>query len=154
MRPFSSTRALPPPTTTSAKPCVPGVVLFSLQFGDGQEQLTEPGNAGLVARDLGLEFNECAAIVMNLHLVVSVDTSNAHLAGALARPVWVALPFAADWRWLRERDDTPWYPTMRLFRQPARGNWTAVFQRIARALGTEVRDLQGSNLSRKDFTTT
>ena len=67
-------------------------------------------------------------------LVVTCDTSIAHLAGALARPVWVALKSDAEWRWMIERDDSPWYPTMRLFRQPRRGAWAEVFEAMARAL--------------------
>ena len=71
---------------------------------------------------------------MNLDLVVTSDTALAHLAGALAAPVWVALPFGPDWRWLLTREDSPWYPTMRLFRQPQFGDWPAVFQRMAAEL--------------------
>jgi ADP-heptose:LPS heptosyltransferase len=67
--------------------------------------------------------------------VISVDTAGTHLAGALGRPVWTLLPAAPDWRWLTEREDTPWYPTMRLFRQQAPGDWAGVIARVARALG-------------------
>ena len=67
-------------------------------------------------------------------LVVTVDTAVAHLAGALAVPVWVALPFLPDWRWLLEREDSPWYPSMRLFRQRRLGDWPDVFSRICSAL--------------------
>jgi len=63
------------------------------------------------------DFMDAAAVMKNLDLVVTVDTAVAHLAGALGVPVWVLLPFAPDWRWLLEREDSPWYPTMRLFRQ-------------------------------------
>jgi ADP-heptose:LPS heptosyltransferase len=68
--------------------------------------------------------------VANLDLVISADTSVAHLAGALGRPTWILLPFAAEWRWLLGREDSPWYPTARLFRQPAIGDWPAVFGRL------------------------
>ena len=77
-------------------------------------------------------FLDTAALMMNLDLVVSCDTSVAHLAGALARPVFTALPAVADWRWLAGRDDTPWYPTMRLFRQDADRQWQPVFARSPR----------------------
>ena len=77
---------------------------------------------------------DTAAIVKNLDLVVTVDTAVAHLAGALGTPVWLALPFVPDWRWLLEREDSPWYPTARLFRQTKRGNWQDVFRRIADAV--------------------
>ena len=70
----------------------------------------------------------------SLDLVISSDTSIVHLAGALGVPVWVALPLAPDWRWLLEREDSPWYPSMRLFRQTERGNWSEVFQRMAEVL--------------------
>src|SRR5207248_5163020 len=76
-------------------------------------------------------FVDAAAVIKNLDLVITSDTSIAHLAGALGVPVWVALPFAADWRWLLGREDSPWCPTMRLFRQSEFGNWQPVFQRMA-----------------------
>jgi ADP-heptose:LPS heptosyltransferase len=70
----------------------------------------------------------------NLDLVITSDTAIAHLAGALARPVWVALQYVPDWRWLLDRSDSPWYPTMRLFRQTRRGDWTGVFAGMETAL--------------------
>jgi tetratricopeptide (TPR) repeat protein len=85
------------------------------------------------------DFSDTAAVVEGLDLIISVDTAAAHLAGALARPVWVLLPFSPDWRWLLDRDDSPWYPTARLFRQPAAGDWTSVIQRVAEALGCWAR---------------
>ncbi len=72
--------------------------------------------------------------MMSLDLVVTCDTSIAHLAGALGRPVWVALKQNSEWRWLRDRDDSPWYPTMRLFRQKTAGDWPSVFAAMAQAL--------------------
>ena len=77
------------------------------------------------------DFYDTAAALAALDLLISVDTSVAHLAGALGRPVWLLLPYAADWRWLRKRDDSPWYPTIRLFRQDQDGSWQTVFQVIA-----------------------
>ena len=77
---------------------------------------------------------DTAAVMMLLDLVVTSDTAIAHLAGALGRPVWVVLPFAADWRWLVGRDDSPWYPTMRLFRQTRPRRWEDVFRRMAEVL--------------------
>jgi hypothetical protein len=114
------------------------VRLFSLQIGPGREQLAALGGR-FPLTDLGgdLEgdpFTETAAVMKNLDLVVTVDTAVAHLAGSLGVPVWVALPFANDWRWLLEREDSPWYPTLRLFRQRRRGNWQEVFEGIAAAL--------------------
>ncbi len=80
------------------------------------------------------DFQDTAAILQQLDLLISVDTSVAHLAGALACPVWLMLPFDADWRWLLERDDSPWYPSMRLFRQPEPGAWQTVINEIAMRL--------------------
>jgi Tfp pilus assembly protein PilF len=81
-----------------------------------------------------LTWPDTAAIVSNLDLVISVDTAVAHLAGALGRPVWTLLPYAPDWRWMLDRSDTPWYPTMRLFRQPRLQDWPAVMEQVAAAL--------------------
>ena len=79
-------------------------------------------------------FCDTAAVMQKLDLVLACDTAAAHLAGALGVPVWVALPFAPDWRWLLDRSDSPWYPTMRLFRQGQLGNWEGVFAEIQAAL--------------------
>jgi hypothetical protein len=86
------------------------------------------------------DFKETAALITNLDLVITVDTAVAHLAGALAKPVWVLLPFAADWRWLQNRSDSPWYPTMRLIRQPAQGRWDAVLTEVEQALASLIRE--------------
>jgi hypothetical protein len=82
-------------------------------------------------------FMDTAAILMNVDLLITSDTAVAHLAGGLGVPVWVALPFAPDWRWLLSRDDSPWYPTMRLFRQRKPGGWTDVFVEIEEAVFME-----------------
>jgi hypothetical protein len=117
---------------------VPGVSLLSLQKGPGSEPLTKTSAKHMGVLDFGgktaPEMADVAALMMNLDLVIAVDTSLAHLAGALGRPVWVAVPFAPDWRWFRDREDTPWYPTMRLFRQTERADWDSVFGRLAAAL--------------------
>ena len=113
---------------------IPGVRLLSVQKGPGAAQLAE---APMAVEDLGpgiADFADTAAILANLDLLVTVDTSVAHLAGALGRPVWVLLPFSPDWRWIMGRDDTPWYPTMRLFRQESPGAWSPVLARLAAAL--------------------
>jgi tetratricopeptide (TPR) repeat protein len=80
------------------------------------------------------DFTETAALIDCMDLVIAVDTAGAHLAGALGKPLWLLLPFAPDWRWLRDRTDSPWYPTARLFRQPARGDWDSVISAIGDAL--------------------
>jgi tetratricopeptide (TPR) repeat protein len=117
---------------------VPGVRLFSLQKGSGVEQLAAVAESVVDFGDdldaSGGAFLDTAAIISHLDLVITSDTAHAHLAGALAARVWVALQFVPDWRWLLNRDDSPWYPTMRLFRQTAPGDWPAVFSRIAAEL--------------------
>ena len=126
---------------------VPGVRLFSLQKGYGTEQLAERRGQETLAERWGVvalgdrlsDFTDTAAVMKNLDLIISADTSPLHLAGALGMPVWAALPSAACWRWLLEREDTPWYPTMRLFRQSRPGNWANVFDRMARELNAKVR---------------
>ena len=85
------------------------------------------------ARELN-DFADTAGLIENLDLVISVDTSVAHLAGALGKPVWVLLPFAPDWRWLLERSDSPWYAGARLFRQPEAGKWREVLREVGDAL--------------------
>ena len=118
----------------------PGVRLISLQVGFGVEQL-DALPAGMRVETLGPDFDagpdaflDAAAAMSGLDLVVTCDTSIAHLAGALARPTWVALKKDAEWRWLRDREDLPWYPTLRLFRQRRRGEWGDVFAAMADAL--------------------
>jgi tetratricopeptide (TPR) repeat protein len=87
------------------------------------------------------DYADTAALIANLDLVVSVDTSVAHLAGALAKPVWILLPFMPDWRWLLDREDSPWYPTARLFRQDGTRMWDGVIARVRAALQEFVHDL-------------
>ncbi len=109
------------------------ISLYSLQKGSRAEQSLNPPE-GMNIVDLHNELNDftdTAAVIENLDLIISVDTAVAHLAGALAKPVWTLLPYVPDWRWLLEREDSPWYPTMRLFRQPEPGNWKAVMERVA-----------------------
>ncbi len=117
---------------------LPGTRFFSLQKGAGVEQLQDmAGRFPITAVGNRLQdFMDTAAVMMSLDLVITCDTAVAHLAGALGVPAWVALPFVPDWRWLLDRDDSPWYPTMRLFRQDRRGDWQGVFQRIEVALSS------------------
>jgi hypothetical protein len=117
---------------------VPDVHLVSLQVGHGAEQL---GGIGFRVLDSGPlfqtgDFLDTAVLIKQLDLVISVDTAVAHLAGALGVPVWLALPRTASWHWLIGRDDSPWYPTARLFRQTQRGDWDDVFRRMTLALRT------------------
>ena len=114
-----------------------GAKFFSLQVAETSFQAIAPPK-GMDLTDLGKEvtdFSDTAAIIANLDLVITADTAVAHLAGALGKPVWVLLPFVADWRWFTDRDDSPWYPTMRLFRQEKAGDWEAPVRKAAEALG-------------------
>jgi tetratricopeptide (TPR) repeat protein len=119
---------------------IPGVRLISLQKAPGAREIAEVAFASRVERvldenDVGPDaLLESAALIANLDLVVSIDSMPAHLAGALGRPVMLALPFVPDWRWFTAGDDTPWYAGMRLFRQDASRQWAPVFERIAAAL--------------------
>jgi Tfp pilus assembly protein PilF len=106
--------------------------LFSLQ----KDRVRKP-SAGLPLTDWTAELNDwsdTAALMSQLDLVISVDTAGAHLAGALGKPVWLLIPPVLDWRWMLERNDSPWYPTMRIFRQKHRGDWTAAVEEAAAAL--------------------
>jgi ADP-heptose:LPS heptosyltransferase len=77
-----------------------------------------------------IDFGETAAVISELDLVITIDTAVAHLAGSLGKPVWLLLPYASDWRWMLDREDTPWYPGMRLFRQKRPGDWSDVIDRV------------------------
>jgi tetratricopeptide (TPR) repeat protein len=116
---------------------VPGVSLISLQKGPAARQRSEVDFGGSIAQlaapdNTGAEaLMETAALICALDLVITSDTAVAHLAGALGVPVWVALHAVPDWRWLLDRADSPWYPSMRLFRQRVAGDWTELFERIA-----------------------
>jgi len=114
---------------------VAGINWFSLQIGDRRGDISLLDRVEIADLSLWLtDFAETAAAVCQLDLVISVDTSVAHLAGALGRPTWLLLPRAPDWRWLIEREDSPWYPTARLFRQKKAGDWSSVAREVAAAL--------------------
>ena len=114
---------------------VSGVAFVSLQRGPAYESWrVAPEGPPFAAELMSDSVEETAAVIASLDLVISVDTMVAHLAGALGVPVWLLLHDAADWRWLLDREDSPWYPTMRLFRQPARGDWHGVVQRVGISL--------------------
>ncbi len=125
---------------------IPEVSVYSLQVGKDVADLYDylgntPGSLIADLSDRIHDFADTAAIVTQLDLVISVDTSIIHLAGALGKKTWVLLPFTADWRWLLGRNDSPWYPhTMRLFRQPQLGDWESVFCEVAIALQELLRD--------------
>jgi hypothetical protein len=115
-----------------------GVKFYSLQKGPPADQAKTPPE-GLQLINLGpdlMSFSDTAAVMSSMDLIISTDTSVAHLAGALGLPVWLMLQFMPDWRWHLDREDSPWYPTMRLFRQKIWGDWPEVIERVALALDT------------------
>ena len=110
----------------------PGIQWHSLQVGSRAADLNHLNLAEKIT-DWGSrfrDFSDTARVVSQLDLVISVGTAVAHLAGALGKPVWTLHPFAAEWRWMLGREDSPWYPSMRLFRQPAPGDWKGLLQRV------------------------
>ncbi|MFO0902617.1 MAG: tetratricopeptide repeat protein [Pirellulales bacterium] len=137
------TRSLP---LTAFRPLAetPGVTLVSLQFGKGAEQVQDPQLGFRVATlpddvdSTAGAFMDTSAIVKNLDLVIAVDTSINHLCGALGAPAWVLLHYSPDWRWMLEREDSPWYPSVRLFRQRRYNDWDELLQRTAGELANLV----------------
>jgi tetratricopeptide (TPR) repeat protein len=121
---------------------VPGMRFFSLQKGAAAaEAKTPPPGMDLVDWTMELkDFADTAALIANLDLVIAVDTAVIHLAGAMGKPVWTLLPFVPDWRWLLQRPDSPWYPTMHLFRQPRIGDWDSVITSVVEALSLWIRN--------------
>ncbi len=119
---------------------LPNVELYSLQSGHGVEQMSKWQGAQPLRRfgdnvdKSSGAFMDTAAIMQQLDLIITSDTSIAHLDGALGVPTWIALNYIPDWRWLLGRSDSPWYPSVRLFRQPGLGDWPGVFREIKRHL--------------------
>jgi len=125
---------------------VPNVTIYSLQQVHGTEQLADV-DSHYTIKQFGAEFDalngrfmDTAAVIKNLDLIISVDTSIGHLAGGLGAQTWLLLPRVADWRWLLNRDDSPWYPTVRLFRQSISGDWQQVIDRVKKELNELVND--------------
>ncbi len=122
-----------------------GVEMFSLQVGEFGAALAACGGDVLIVplgshlRDMGVT----ASVMAELDLIITVDTAAAHLAGALGRPAWVLLPYAPDWRWMLDRNNTPWYPAMRLFRQPQPNDWDSVFAAVGQALDALLQNRPG-----------
>jgi hypothetical protein len=124
---------------------IPGVRLISLQRDAGCEQIHSLGLNSQI-EDVGNQFEadpvntflDTAAVMQCTELIITSDTSVAHLAGALGRPTWLALKHVPDWRWMLDRDDSPWYPTMRLFRQARPKDWGGVFAGIHAELATRI----------------
>jgi tetratricopeptide (TPR) repeat protein len=121
---------------------VSGITLVNLQARDGNAKSTvPPPELRMVdfTRDIS-DFAETAGLIEHLDLVISVDTAVAHLAGAMGKKVWLLLPHVADWRWLKDRSDSPWYPTMRIFRQRAAGDWKPVMAEVIRNLSAATEE--------------
>jgi Flp pilus assembly protein TadD len=117
-----------------------GVQLISLQKGDAANQRRDWGDSLPDWMGDCADLMDTAALVDNLDLVITVDTSIAHLAGALGKPVWLLNRYESEWRWGLEREDSPWYPTMRILRQPERGDWDTVVKRVAANLARQTED--------------
>lgn len=114
----------------------PGCICFSLQKEPDPDKAPWIASGKLIDwSDEFTDFDDTAALAANLDLVVSVDTAVAHLTGSLGRPIWLLNRHASEWRWLRDRADSPWYPTMRIFTQPRRGDWENVIRQLDNALG-------------------
>jgi tetratricopeptide (TPR) repeat protein len=125
---------------------IPEVSFISLQKGYGQEKIKDDGHTDAIAdfsseMDTHEKFIDTSAIIENLNLVIGVDTATIHLAGAMGKPVWVLLPYSPDWRWMLNTKDTPWYPSMRLFRQKEPGDWETVMDEIRVELGKLITTL-------------
>jgi hypothetical protein len=108
----------------------PDAQFFSLQKGAGEEEIRDFDKPLLPLGHELTDFADTAAVLQNLDLLITVDTAVAHLAGAMGVPVWTLIPFRPDWRWMLQRDDSPWYPTMRLYRQPRRHAWEPAIERL------------------------
>lgn len=129
--------------------CLQRIVFFSLQKGETAKEVTNLPE-GLHIIDYADELNDfadTAGLIMNLDLIITVDTAAAHLAGALGKPVWTMLPYAPDWRWLLGREDSIWYPTVKLFRQPKPGDWASVVRCISECLTLVERANRAVSLS-------
>ena len=113
---------------------VPGHVFVSLQLGPPATQIEEATFPVIDVTERLSDFADTAALIAVLDLVITVDTAVAHLAGALGKPVWLLSRYDGCWRWMLKRDDSPWYPTMRLFRQTTPHDWADIMRRLANAL--------------------
>jgi hypothetical protein len=120
---------------------VEGVRFFGLQKGEGVNRVISESRMADLSEELN-DFADTAAAIGEMDLVITVDTSVAHLAGSMGKAVWVMLPFVPDWRWLLGREESVWYPTMRLFRQRCAGDWGDVVGRVEKALREFVAERQ------------
>jgi hypothetical protein len=129
----------------------PATAFYSLQKGDREKDL-KTQVAGALITDLAPQLNDfadTAAAMSQLDLLIAVDTSVVHLAGALGLETWTLLPYACDWRWLSKRADNPWYPSLRLFRQDGHGRWKELFQQVTEALGAKLKKTAAQRAERE-----
>ena len=134
--PNNARRSLPLSALSPVVAAAEGAFLVSLQKDLAPADAAALRTLGVYDPSADLEtFDDTAALLVALDLLITVDSAVAHLAGALGRPVWVLVPTPADWRWLRDRDDSPWYPSLRLLRQPSPGDWQAPVAQAAAMLG-------------------
>jgi hypothetical protein len=121
----------------------PGCAWFSLQKEPDPDKGSWVASGKLIdwTDEFG-DFNETASLAMNLDMIISVDTSVAHLAGGLGLPTWLLNRHASDWRWMRNREDSPWYPSMRIFTQNKAGDWDEVVSRMSAVLTDELQKVQ------------
>lgn len=130
----------------------PHVTFLGLQAGPEHAELLPWSSTVSDLHDCVSTIHDTARVLKTLDLVITVDTMTAHLAGSLAVPVWTMLPYECDWRWMLHRNDSPWYPTMRLFRQPEPGNWSAVVDQVAHALTRITHSQRNGHSSYSDVT--
>jgi hypothetical protein len=137
-----------PKRSLSIETLLPVLSLPGIEFHGLQKELPTAQGDWLVTHPLVIDhshelhdYADTAALISLLDLVITIDTSVAHLAGAMGKPVWIMLPYSADWRWLLDCDDSPWYPTARLFRQHLRGDWDGVVADVA----SEIVEWSGNN---------
>jgi len=126
---------------------LPRVIFYSLQKGEEAKEAKHPPG-GMKIIDLTEDihdFSDTAAFIENIDLVISIDTAVTHLAGAMGRPVWTLLPFSPEWRWMLNREDSPWYPTMRLFRQSSHGDWESVISLVEKNLSELLENMTSNN---------
>lgn len=130
---------------------IPNVKFYSLQKGEAVKQIYERGDDKVIDLDVLMDsMDTTAAAIERLDLVISVDTSIAHLSAAMGKPTWIMLPFLPDWRWMLEREDSPWYPTVRLFRQPKEKDWSSVIDIIKIELKKVFEEKFGQSLFNED----
>ncbi|MCK5632479.1 tetratricopeptide repeat protein [bacterium] len=133
---------------------IPGVSLYSLQKTTGEDQLKKTNNLFKVHTfDQNFDvtngrFMDTAAVIKNMDLIITIDTSIAHLAGGLGIPTWIMLPNPADWRWIIGKDTTPWYPKTKLFKQPTPGNWSPVIKQIAQKLTPIIKGVDNETIKK------